>query len=450
MLSASCTALRPRDDERVKIANEASTLAQELRQPDADPFAAMARNVETVAAAFTAIDAIQEKDRQNTFYAGLADLTREELLVYVTESLGVHIEATAAARDEIRKAGADIQAELARHEQISRIVAAPTDAGLESVLNAVDARIEWFMDLQMNVSKALTAINQIDPSISTTKQVKEAQRLSKNVNANLAAVSDFIDKINSDPKVAAAGQLLLRSGQQLAQAEQQRLLEMRDYLKAVEFQAGWLAERNVVYYRSLFIPALSRLATHDEFVVQLLKIETSLKTSAKIESSRVLDEHEEILGDILGWIGDPDTTEDPETTRQIQAALKAAIDERQDRWCDGCTLQDFVTASLKVQLDDPASTQGMEAIRDLVSPIGILLFVEEPKYRQAALDLAKEGHLRSIRLSQINAQERLDLAHQVSQALQIYYQGGVTPAEAAQAILMASQVLSLGFIGGQI
>ena len=49
MLSASCTALRPRDDERVKIATEASTLAQELRQPDADPFAAMARNVETVA-----------------------------------------------------------------------------------------------------------------------------------------------------------------------------------------------------------------------------------------------------------------------------------------------------------------------------------------------------------------------------------------------------------------
>ena len=44
----------------------------------------------------------------------------------------------------------------------------------------------------------------------------------------------------------------------------------------------------------------------------------------------------------------------------------------------------------------------------------------------------------------------LDLAHQVSQALQIYYQGGLTPAEAAQAILLASQVLALGFIGGQV
>jgi len=50
-------------------------------------------------------------------------------------------------------------------------------------------------------------------------------------------------------------------------------------------------------------------------------------------------------------------------------------------------------------------------------------------------------------LSEINLRQNIDLVHQITEALRIYYQGGIKPEEIAELIIMSSQVAALFLIG---
>ena len=81
--------------------------------------------------------------------------------------------------------------------------------------------------------------------------------------------------------------------------------------------------------------------------------------------------------------------------------------------------------------------------------IGRFLFYERRLFADTLLNLAREQHLYSIRLSRINAQQRAGLVHQLSEGLEVYYRGGVKLETAAQLILAAAQVGAITFIGAQ-
>ena len=85
-----------------------------------------------------------------------------------------------------------------------------------------------------------------------------------------------------------------------------------------------------------------------------------------------------------------------------------------------------------------------------VANVGLLLFVEEPQDLAAEAEADAELHRHSIRLSQINAQQSMDLIHQVTLGLQTFYKGGITPDEVAGLVLAASEVGALTFIGARL
>ena len=87
---------------------------------------------------------------------------------------------------------------------------------------------------------------------------------------------------------------------------------------------------------------------------------------------------------------------------------------------------------------------------DLVQSLALILFVEQYRDERAALALATEQHLHSINLSEINLKQNIDLVHQITEALQIYYQGGIKPEELAELIILSSQAAALFLIGVEI
>lgn len=85
----------------------------------------------------------------------------------------------------------------------------------------------------------------------------------------------------------------------------------------------------------------------------------------------------------------------------------------------------------------------------LVAALGILLFHEAPFLADAQLELERARHRHSIRLSAVNAQQRVELVHQLSEGLEVYHRGGIKPEAVAELLLRAAQVGALGFIGVQ-
>ena len=85
-----------------------------------------------------------------------------------------------------------------------------------------------------------------------------------------------------------------------------------------------------------------------------------------------------------------------------------------------------------------------------IASLGVILFDERTFDAQQAVAAGAELHLHSVRLSRINSRQRIDLVGQVTEALRIYYQGGVTPQQAAQMVLMAANVLATGAIATQL
>ncbi len=418
---AGCVTLRPTDDERVGIAKEAVELADQLRLPETDPFTAMEQNVDSVHAAWVRIDSIQSNDRENTFYDVLGDLDRAGLLDELTSTGNTHLLSLALARGQVATAQRDIRDELDRQEVLTAVVGAPSGSGLVELLAAVDGRLAWLDHLQSNIANALTKVGRLDLGVSTSEQIERAETLTAGFAGRLAAVEDFVERIRTDTLAAAAGQLLLRSGQEVAEGEQQRLAELRLYLKKVTLASDDLEARNNIYFTNLFFPALARLSTRDEFVATLDDIATQLDT---VKDRGILD--------LLAAIRD-------------DAATLDRIDAQQAFWGADGHLDSFISNSIA-----GGERDGIAALKDAVASLGILLFVEEPKDRAVAIELARERHLRSIRLSRINSQQRITLFRQVAEALQIYYTGGISPGELAQTVLFAAHVLSLGFIGLQL
>jgi hypothetical protein len=92
---------------------------------------------------------------------------------------------------------------------------------------------------------------------------------------------------------------------------------------------------------------------------------------------------------------------------------------------------------------DGEESDKREGAAQLPVMVALILFVEAPLDLQADIDTATELHRHSIRLSQLNSQQRLEMVHQLAQALALYYEGGIRPEEVARLALAAGQVGAL-------
>lgn len=428
---AGCVSLRLHDEGRQETAKEAVAIAAELATPADDPFAAMEANVQTVAAAQARTNSLLADQRRQSLFDDLDEIDRGSLLDELTVALDDHLQALAAADRRVTEAAAAIQQQLQRGAAISRAAGDPAPTPLAAALEAVEDRLAEVEKAQVDIARALAVLNRIDPT-GDRRRIQAAADASSEVQAAVDGINELLGSIRSDARLVAAKQLLMRSGQQIAQAEQRRLAELRRYLAGLQATQRELESRSLYVLRSLVLPALVQVATAEEMRQRLASVERA-QLPADL-ATRIGDEVLSIYLD--GAAGDE--------ARALDREIAQRIDTLQDRWASHPTLVDFVSAGIAEN-----ERQGIEAMK-LVGSLGLVLLVESGLDQQALIDLDRQTHLHSIRLSQINAQERLELVHQVAQALEVYYQGGLTPAQVAQAILLGSQVLATGYIGVQL
>jgi hypothetical protein len=225
------------------------------------------------------------------------------------------------------------------------------------------------------------------------------------------AAKTSLKNIDKSPTVTASTLLLQRTAEQVISAEQSRLLVMREHLAGLERLRDSLVVRDRIDVCNLFLTAAGQVyaALGEKGKTTLDAVFQKLKNSKRYEC-----------------LGTLDLKQSPDIT---------------PLWSGG-TLADYVAA------DIAAHKQGAKS-PELVGALGILLFHERRLFADAELNLARERHLYSIRLSRVNAQQRAGLVHQLSASLEIYYQGGVKPETVAQLILAAAQVGALTLIGVQ-
>jgi hypothetical protein len=229
------------------------------------------------------------------------------------------------------------------------------------------------------------------------------------IEDKLAKAQSVLDATIEDPEVKAAQSLLLRTGQEFTLLEQQRLLEFHRHLITLQRIQADQQSRNDEYMDNLMLPAMAAL---------------DLDTADRLWSER--------MGMTLG-------TEERRT-------LATHIAKWQDSRGRPRTFPEYLESCLA---RGSVKAHGQKAV-ELVQNLALILFVEQDQDYQASLDVATEQHRHSINLSKINLAEQMHLVHQTTEALQIYYQGGVKPEQVAELIIMSSQVAALFYIGARI
>jgi hypothetical protein len=227
-----------------------------------------------------------------------------------------------------------------------------------------------------------------------------------------------------------------RAAEQAAAAEQLRLLEFRRYLGDLRRLRDRLLVRDVIADCQLLTPAVFQVRPGTSEPTTTTNRRKDLKD--KLDALRVSGRYKDACNEAL--------TEAVSDTPLNASAREAG----KRRWTER-TLSKYVAASFadfKALPPERRAVMVPTAPR-LVAALGILLFHEGPFLSDARLDVERALHRHSIRLSALNAQQRVDLVHQLAEGLDIYHRGGIKPEKVAELIMMAAQVGALGFIGAQ-
>ena len=414
VILSGCAALRPRNDQRMRVADEAAKLAEKLRAPETDPFAAMEDGIDTVAKARQLANEYLDANRKEAFLAAFAGMTSEQLAQELTDALSDHLNARRLVRSLAQGAAEGVKANLERQAAIQGMEV-PADSKIETVLDTVAKRLEQVTKVQAKIGKAMSSMKGKD-SKSEDAAIQTA------VKAGVTNAEEFINSVRTDPLVQESSRLLLQAGLDLAASETERLQEMRRHLEAMQAIQKGLTQRDLLYPGELFLPTLVLVGSDDQY----------------IEAARDL--------------GQPEFLFSP-------AVLERKNTCRQKNWADAATFAQFV----EKQFADAENPTGVSAscaeatqkcfgieTGKFIASLGVILFDEHTFDLQQAVAAAAEEHLHSVRLSRINSRQRIDLVGQVTEALRIYYQGGVTPQQAAQMVLMAANVLATGAIATQL
>ena len=383
---------------------EAAKLAERLRASKAGPFAAMEDGIDIVAKARKLANDYVDANRKEAFLATFTGMTREELAEELMTALSDHQSARRLVGSFAQAAAEGVEAIL--RQAAIQGMEVPPDSKIETVLATVKKRLEQVTTVQANIGKAMSSMK--------GKDNKSNEAAIQTAVTGVTSAKEFINSVRTDPLVQESSRLLLQAGQDLAASETERLQEMRRHLEAMQAIQEGLTRRDLLYPGELFLPALILVGTDDEF----------------IEAARDLGEEFLASPTVLDW--------------------KKC---RQKNWADAASFAQFVEKSFeaaenptRVSESCPPEIQQRFGIHAgmFIASLGVILFDEHTFDAQQAVAAAAELHLHSVRLSRINSRQRIDLVGQVTEALRIYYQGGVTPQQAAQMVLMAANVLATG------
>jgi vacuolar-type H+-ATPase subunit E/Vma4 len=412
---AGCGGIRLYDPGRLQVATEAVTLATQVGTGSGDVFAPMEQNVQAVQSTQERLRQLTDAHELETFQVILPRLTAGSISTRLAKAMDKRNDVFAALKVEEKEANEAINDALNRQTIIAAVLKDTAQGGdTAATLKRLNGRLDWLA----GVGQAFDKLNEglastpkpgsgVAGAAIDASSANDKEALDKAVDAAKTSLKN----VDKSPTVTASTLLLQRTAEQVISAEQSRLLVMREHLAGLERLRDSLVVRDRIDVCNLFLTAAGQVyaALDEKGKTALDAVFQKLKDSKRYEC-----------------LGTLDLKQSPDITLL---------------WSGG-TLADYVAA------DIAAHKQGAKS-PELVGALGILLFHERRLFADAELNLARERHLYSIRLSRVNAQQRAGLVHQLSASLEIYYQGGVKPETVAQLILAAAQVGALTFIGVQ-
>lgn len=474
-LSSCSEVLRLHDEGRLKITQEAVKLAAEFSAGIDPVFDPMLENLE-------AVDKVQPKLRARDDKSFMASF-EEDLPRLTAEQLGMHVFLTTAQRivtfdqidNAIALAATRVNETLDRQQKVTKFLqdAATQKGDVEEALARVNKRIAWIEGRLEQVEKLRSKAGKVGSAGAKLAEALKKATDKEKIEAALKHAKDVIEGVEQDEQLSNAKKLLKEFADEIAAAEKIRLEEMQRHLKAVKQIRKLIEDRDRIAICSLGLRAIetiypgimgSTIQVNSFMPTKLLKrldealartLGKSIAPGQTVIGDKALDQAFIIMNAQLiatsryeGYyetFGEQDACFDgldpdpglwlPEQDIRKIRALWMAEDKR-------ATLAHFVAAdimSLGADADGPV----------LVATLGILIQLEYRALRDGLIALGRELHKHSILVSMVNAQQRAGLVHQLSQGLEVYYQGGFKPEKVAELLLLAGQVGALSIIGAK-
>lgn len=420
-LLAGCESFRLHDAGRSDAANQANTIAGELSGNAGAVFGPMEDNLDAVAETQKTLRDLSNAQRFETFKAVLSNKSADDLAGMVIDTLSSRVETIELVDKDAAAAAEEINAQLDRQKAITQAndETVASKSSIKEALDRIKKRLDWIEKINTNLDKigGIAAGAGFDDALPSISDADKAA-----IDGLLAKAQAAIGAAEDDQRVAAAVKLLKQAVQEIAALEQARVIEMKRHLSEIERLRSTFETRDRISVCVLLIKAMGELypalSSKKEPFEQLVSRLANMKAGSK---SRY---------DCLEAFGGPPPSWPikPERAAQVQKG-----------WSGG-TLANFVTADIGARQDQATAPR-------LVAALSVLLFYEREYFETVRLDLAREDHRYSVRLSKVNAQERARLVQELAEALDVYYQGGIKPEEVADLFLMAGQVGALMFIG---
>lgn len=392
-LLSGCAAFRLHDAGSLTTTQQALEATKSIQESGFSAFSAMEQTLDAVAKARSKVDDVLDDTVLKTFETQFPNLTSEHIATQLQYAVEDHAEARNAIERALNQASQDIKSSLEQQNFITQLLDGGSipRADPETVAKAISNRV----GLIAKVAKQL-------------RNEADAEGESSFGQDTIAAIRNILKAPASDPRVKEVHQLFVQVKEEAILAETKRLGEMKRYLATLQNLKEEFDVRHGLWK-------------------ELFPVVTALIPPEKLQEFDQKGGFEFCT---------PDCQEE-----------KAFLIEKKPRdWpTDKSTLIDFVSANLNENL--PSAER--EAALKAVTALGILLFVEQPRDIRTEIAANAEWHRYSIRISKLNAEQRMTLISQIVQGLQAYHEGGVKPEEVAQLALLAGQVGALSFIGAR-
>lgn len=414
---SGCGGIRIHDAGREQLSSEAVALAATISAGTGDVFGPMEQNLNAVQATQDKLRKLADAHELETFQLILPRLTPSDIAGRLLKAMNTRNRVFADLKKRESEANQEINDTLNRQTVVTQLLDDRADASsTANTLARLRKRLDWLDDVGRALDKlhdGLSSGTAKPDSRGVANEVTDASARASTAaagfNKALEAAKRSLKSVDESPTVTAAAQLIRSVAEQALGMEQSRLLAMRQHLAAVQRLADGLSVRDQITVCELWVPAVGQIYSALTDRTEIDTLLSSLTTSGRYKC--------------LGG-GDP-----------IQPLDLRAM------WAKG-TLREYVAAEIKAN--------GLKAKSpELVGALGIILFYERRLFDDTLLNLAREQHLHSIRLSRINAQQRAALVNQLSAGLEVYYRGGIKPETLAQLILAAAQVGAITFVGAR-
>jgi len=409
VVTFGCGIVRLHDAGRLQTATEAVKLSAELRKGGAAVFVPMEENLDAVRSTQERLRKLTNAHEFETFLGILDRMDADEIGSRVVEALESYNSAYAFLISSEESAAESVNQQLDRETIIAARLKETTPAakrGLSDTIKRLTARLDWIETARARLASAPQLVGETGSAGTVASAIADDAVL----KGALKAAEETLKNVDKEKRVEAAQQLVKRAAEQTAAAEHSRLLEFRRYLGELSRSRDRLDSRDQIIACNLVPGVLGHLyaALGSDLQSRFVKVYRDLQ-----QRHQCLERLE------------PDA-QDPELIQGWQGSSVARYVAR-----------------------DVNNPEGDATSPEFIGGVAVLLFHERPVFEAARLDAARAKHRHSIRLSKVAAEQRVDLVHQLSEGLEIYYQGGLKPETLAQLLLSAARVGALTFIGVQ-